>query len=170
MRLIKFLEAIQSIPPILQGLAAEARKTSSFEEFQRDFLGQIKHGTYWHLTDNPQFTIDPKLGPSDQSSIATGSMDVGKLMITSHLEHWEDFYNTDPNTGERVQIRPYAGPRIRDRFQLVVFNAMAVNINRWGMSSGANACRAGMDKARMVPLKNPNQIKSQKSTRSEKMM
>ena len=108
MRLIKFLEAIQSIPPILQGLAAEARKTSSFEEFQRDFLGQIKHGTYWHLTDNPQFTIDPKLGPSDQSSIATGSMDVGKLMITSHLEHWEDFYNTDPNTGERVQIRPYA--------------------------------------------------------------
>jgi len=108
MRLIKFLEAIQSIPSILQGLAAEARKTSSFEEFQRDFLGQIKHGTYWHLTDNPQFTIDPKLGPSDQSSIATGSMDVGKLMITSHLEYWEDFYNTDPNTGERVQIRPYA--------------------------------------------------------------
>ena len=107
MRLVQFLEAID-IPSLLQGLAAEARKVSSFEEFQRDFIGQIKHGTYWHLTDNPQFTIDPKLGPRDLSSMAAGSTEPGKLMITSHLEHWEDFYNTDPKTGKEVITRPYA--------------------------------------------------------------
>lgn len=103
MRLVQFLEAIQEIPSILKGLAAEAHKAPTFEEFERDFIGQIKHGTYWHLTDNPQFTIDPKLGPRDQSSIAVGSsMDPGKLMITSHFEYWNDFYN-----GE-TQTRPYA--------------------------------------------------------------
>ena len=107
MRLVQFLEAIE-ISPLLQSLAAEARKAPSFEEFQRDFIGQIKHGTYWHLTDNPQFIIDPKLGPRDLSSMAAGSMEPGKLMITSHLDHWDDFYNTDPETGEEVITRPYA--------------------------------------------------------------
>jgi hypothetical protein len=70
------------------GLAAEARKAGSFEEFERDYIGQIKHGLYWHITDNPEFTLDPTKGPRDMSSMADGRMDAGKLMITSHLENW----------------------------------------------------------------------------------
>ena len=63
-----------------------------------------------------------------------------------------------------------AGPIIRDKFQPVVFSAIAVNINFSGMSSGTKAWREGMDNARIVPLKKPNQIKSQKVTASEKIM
>ena len=63
-----------------------------------------------------------------------------------------------------------AGPIMRARFQPVVLRPMAAN-SRWsGMSSGTKACRAGMDNASTAPLKNPNQMKSQKPTLPEKMM
>ena len=59
---------------------------------------------------------------------------------------------------------------IRDKFQPVVFKAMAVKIKRSGMISGTKAWRAGIDSARIVPLKNPNQIKSQNVTLPLKMI
>jgi hypothetical protein len=79
------------IPKSLQGLAAEALKYDTFKEFEHAFLGEIKHGTYWHWTDDPNFKIDPSKGPRDMSSLSTGSMDAGKLMITSDLEYWSDY-------------------------------------------------------------------------------
>jgi len=85
----RFLDFLKQFKPQSQaGLAAEALKSPSFEEFEHNFLGQIKHGTYWHITDNPNFTIDPLKGPRDMSSMSTGKMTPGALMITSHLENW----------------------------------------------------------------------------------
>ncbi len=78
--------------PHLKGLAAEAKKYDTPEEFEKDFLVHIKHGKYWHITDNPNFKIDSLKGPRDMSSIASGQMEPGKLMITSHLEHWTENY------------------------------------------------------------------------------
>lgn len=75
-------------PQSLKGLAAEALKVDSFEEFEKDYTIEIKHGTYWHLTKDPNFQIDPKKGPSDASSLATGQMTAGKLMVSTHLENW----------------------------------------------------------------------------------
>ena len=79
------------LPLILKGLAAEARKAGSWEEFEKDFLRQIKHGLYWHWTDDPDFKIDSTKGPRDMSSMAFGTMDVGKLMITSDLDNWASY-------------------------------------------------------------------------------
>lgn len=76
------------IPRALMGLAAEARKCASFEEFEHDYSREIKHGKYWHVTSDPNFTIDLLKGPRDMSSMASGGAKVGKLMITSHLEFW----------------------------------------------------------------------------------
>ena len=90
------------------GLAAEARKAGSFEEFRRDYLVGIKHGLYWHVTDNPQFAIDVAKGPRDMSSMAEGDMTAGALMVTSHLENWDTYYNFDPETEEPRMTRPYA--------------------------------------------------------------
>ncbi len=81
----------QSYGP-LEALASEARKASSFDEFESNFSREIKHGQYWHITDDPNFTIDPAKGPRDMSSLANGEMEPGKLMITSHLENWEAEY------------------------------------------------------------------------------
>lgn len=80
----------QSISPILAGLAAEAQKYATPEEFEKAFIHDIKHGMYWHLTDNSDFFIDPELGPRDMSSMSMNNdnLDKGKLMVTSHLEHW----------------------------------------------------------------------------------
>lgn len=84
-----FLDFLKQYKPqSLAGLAAEALKSPTFDDFEHNFLGQIKHGTYWHITDNPNFTIDPLKGPRDMSSMATGEMTPGALMITSHLENW----------------------------------------------------------------------------------
>ena len=78
-------------PSLLKGLAAEARKAGSFQEFERDYTLQIKHGLYWHWTEDPHFQINPEKGPRDMSSIGGGGMDKGKLMITSHLSYWSDY-------------------------------------------------------------------------------
>lgn len=77
----------------LSGLRAEAAKYPTFEEFERAFLGDIKHGTYWHITDDPHFAIDPRRGPRDMSSMSTShEPSAGRLMITSHLDYWLDEY------------------------------------------------------------------------------
>ena len=81
-------------------LAGEALKYDTFDDFERAFIRQIKHGRYYHVTDNPNFTIDPLRGPRDLSSLAgEASPAQGKLMITSHLENWTDFYK-----GERQYV------------------------------------------------------------------
>jgi len=81
------------IPEALSGLIAEARKCDNWEEFEKDFIVQKKHGTYWHITDNPNFFIDPQKGPRDMSSMAYDhSISKGKLMITSHLDNWAANY------------------------------------------------------------------------------
>ena len=85
-QLSKFLETFK--PQSLKGLAAEALKAPNFQDFEKDYLVQIKHGTYWHITDNPNFTIDPKNGPTDYSSIGTNKKSIGSLMVTTDLEHW----------------------------------------------------------------------------------
>ena len=106
--MINWLVKIASnIPASLQGLASEAIKCTTFEEFKKSFLRDIKHGTYWHITDNPNFTIDPTMGPRDMSSMGMGSASVGSLMVTSDLMNWHSSYNYDPSGKKNVQ-RPYA--------------------------------------------------------------
>jgi hypothetical protein len=73
---------------LLDGLKAEARKAPTFGDFRHDFLIEIKHGLYFHVTDDPDFAIDPAKGPRDMSSMADGTPSPGKLMVTSHLENW----------------------------------------------------------------------------------
>ena len=82
----------------LQGLAAEARKCKTYAEFDKAFGLQLKHGRYYHLTEDPNFHIDPLKGPRDLSSMSSGTrMNIGKFMITSHLAYWiEEFERTRP--------------------------------------------------------------------------
>lgn len=84
-------ETRANLPYVIRQLVAEARKAGDFETFQKDYQFQLKHGLYYHWTDNPNFTIDPSKGPRDMSSIADGSVDPGKLMVTSHLAYWSDY-------------------------------------------------------------------------------
>ena len=69
-------------------LMEEAQKYPDFESFSRDFSLEIKHGRYWHITDDPRFGIDPQRGPRDMSSLGAGVMTPSQLMTTSHLEYW----------------------------------------------------------------------------------
>jgi hypothetical protein len=89
------------IPPSLKGLAAEARKAGSFAEFKRDFILQIKHGTYWHWTEDPDFFIDPAKGPRDMMNFGK-VLHPGTLMVTSHLSWWSDY--DGPNGGGRPWV------------------------------------------------------------------
>lgn len=84
---------LSSIPLLLRPLAEEAIKYDTFDEFEKAFLIEIKHGRYYHVTDNPNFFIDPVKGPRDMSSMAAQSApQKGKLMITSDLSLWADEY------------------------------------------------------------------------------
>ena len=57
-------------PQSLRGLAVEALKSDSPKDFEKNYILEIKHGTYWHITEDPSFTIDPLKGPKDMSSMA----------------------------------------------------------------------------------------------------
>lgn len=94
---------------LMPGLAAEARKAGSYEEFFKDFAGEIKHGRYYHWTDDPDFKIDPKKGPRDMSSIGTGQVDAGRLMVTSDLGYWSQY------GGEVRSYHPDLGPQMSGR-------------------------------------------------------
>lgn len=82
----------RGVPKSLMGLAAEARKSQDFEEFEKNYSHEIKHGLYWHVSDNPNFSIDLKKGPRDMSSMGGGGMTTGKLMVTSDLPNWVAYY------------------------------------------------------------------------------
>lgn len=88
------------IPRFLNGLVAEARKAGSYETFRLDYLNEIKHGFYWHVTEHSNFTIDPhQRGPRDMSSMSNGQETANKLMVTTHLKFWTEYYGDG---------RPYA--------------------------------------------------------------
>lgn len=72
----------------LPGLAAEARKSPSFQDFENDFIVQGKQGVYYHVTGQKNFQIDPEKGPTDASTLSEGATEKGALMVTSDLENW----------------------------------------------------------------------------------
>ncbi len=91
-------------PQSLVGLASEALKCENFEDFESDYLGDIKHGTYWHVTNNPNFAIDLSTGPRDMSSMATSKIGIGSLMVTSDLTHWADYYGNSRGYAAEIDL------------------------------------------------------------------
>ena len=86
-------EGTGKIPATMQPLAQEAAKYDKFEDFEKAFSHEIKHGRYYHVTDNPNFKIDSSTGPQDASSMAGKPVPAkGKLMITSDLDNWAAEY------------------------------------------------------------------------------
>ena len=86
-------EVTGKIPAKMQPLAQEAAKYDKFEDFEKAFSHEIRHGRYYHVTDNPNFKIDSSTGPQDASSMAGKPVPAkGKLMITSDLDNWAAEY------------------------------------------------------------------------------
>jgi len=95
----------------LSTLVKQARKFSNFDDFSNLYSIDIYHGYYWHLTTNPAFTISTEIAPRDMSSMSAGgggNINKGAIMLTSDLEYWEGYYNTNPYTDKREVKRPYA--------------------------------------------------------------
>lgn len=88
----------------LSALVKVAKQSDTFDQFNKFYSIYINHGYFWHLTDNPKFKVDPKMGPRDMSSMASGTTAVGDLMVTSDIDAWHDYYN---KSGYGIS-RPYA--------------------------------------------------------------
>lgn len=73
-------------------LAREAARFPDADSFRNSFLRGESRGSFYHITDNPKFKINPELGPRDMSSMASGQMAKGKLMVTSTIENWAENY------------------------------------------------------------------------------
>ena len=86
-----FVSAAPSVD-VLHGLRVDALKAPSFEDFKKDYTQQIKHGKYYHITEDPNFRIDPEKGASDTMSYSTGQPQKGSLMVTSDLPYWAAGY------------------------------------------------------------------------------
>jgi len=93
----------------LTALVKQAKKFTNFEDFSTFYFIDLYHGYYWHLTDNPEFTISNTTGPRDMSSLSSGRVtEKGAIMLTSNLEQWDEYYNTSRDTGKRDIKRNYA--------------------------------------------------------------
>ena len=88
----KSIENIKSPEDVFSGLYADALKAPSFEDFKKDYTQQMKHGKYYHITEDPNFRIDPEKGASDTMSYSTSQPQKGSLMITSDLPYWAEGY------------------------------------------------------------------------------
>ena len=78
------------IPTSLKPLAKEARKYDNFDEFSSDYSIDLIRGRYWHITDNPNFSIR-KVAPRDLSSMAMGGTTPG-LMVSYTPEVWRVYF------------------------------------------------------------------------------
>jgi len=97
---INFLESREIARNTLKKFASQYE---DFKDFEKSFLVDLNHGYYWHITDDPNFSISGIKGPRDMSSMSDGRInEPGALMVTTHLEHWDEHYN-----GEET-ARPYA--------------------------------------------------------------
>ena len=90
----------------LQPLVAEALKANSYEEFEKNYMTGGKRGMYWHVTEDPNFFIDPSKGPRDMSAGGAGSGlgAIGDLMISSDLDNWASYYGKKRKYAARVDM------------------------------------------------------------------
>jgi GNAT superfamily N-acetyltransferase len=69
-----------------------AKQYDTFDEFRRDWVTKNYHGIYWHVTDDPNFKIDPHYVPREMSSMGTGeggpSEGPGALEVTTDPQNW----------------------------------------------------------------------------------
>lgn len=88
---------------ILYPLKREALKFDNFKDFSHSYSVFGNHGLYFHLTKDPNFTYNPKIGSRDMSSMASGeSSEKGSFMVTSSFEHWDYYYNFDEDENPRT--------------------------------------------------------------------
>jgi hypothetical protein len=91
-----WLESVSKYDFAKAALEKFALRFDDFEKFSRFYSLEINHGYYWHLTDDPKFGPSEMKGPRDMSSMASGGVrEPGALMVTSHLNYWDEFYNED---------------------------------------------------------------------------
>ena len=76
----------KGLPSILEPLAKEAHKYKSSDDYQAAFLGDINHGIWFHVTDNPKFTVSKEIVPKDYSSMSPGGGGTKGLMVTGDLD------------------------------------------------------------------------------------
>jgi 8-oxo-dGTP pyrophosphatase MutT (NUDIX family) len=79
----------EKISPQLVPLIKLAKYYSTFQEFERDYSGNNFHGFYWHLTNNPNFQINPEYAPRDLSSMAASGTGTPGLMVTTDIGNWD---------------------------------------------------------------------------------
>jgi len=80
-----------AIPRRLESLAAEACKYDSFEDFSRAFSFGLMRGQYWHVTDDPNFSIR-RIAPRDLSSLSHGEGGEVGLMVSYTPELWASYF------------------------------------------------------------------------------
>ena len=71
-------------------LAHQAMHYNNFKDFENDYKFKNYHGLYWHLTNDPNFIINPKQAPRDASTMASIENATPGLMITTDIGSWDD--------------------------------------------------------------------------------
>lgn len=80
---------LRALEPLMQ----EARKYENFDDFSHDFSIRGMHGRYWHLTEDPNFTIDPTYMPKDYMTGAGSEHIAGVgLMVSSVPDRWRGYF------------------------------------------------------------------------------
>lgn len=84
-------------------LIDQAKQYNDFESFQRDFVGRNFHGTYWHLTQDPNFKINPLQAPREGSSMGATNVRPG-LMVTTDLANWKSVLGPSRKYVAQVEV------------------------------------------------------------------
>ena len=141
---------IKKIPKILEPLAEEARKYKTPEEFARAFSIYNMHGRYWHITDDPNFTIK-NISPRDLSTMGTGRGARVGLMVTSNPEWWSEHfperkYIAEIDMSKAIPDKDY---KLVDRgfgHEIFIHNLNSVKVKRvYPLKSGLQAYRRYFD-------------------------
>jgi hypothetical protein len=94
--------ATGKLHPLQANMVAAAQQSPTSLDFKKKYWGSYASPVAWHLTDNPNFKIDPNKGPREMSSLSSSMKpDKGKLMFTTSLSNWDNYYNKyDADSGK----------------------------------------------------------------------
>lgn len=76
---------------------ANAGLFPQISELSGEYIAKVASESYWHITRDPYFKINPNQSPTDSSSTAFGDEPTPGLMVTQDPHYWASMFHSHPD-------------------------------------------------------------------------
>lgn len=146
------VEENKDISKSLKPLGFEVCKYDDFEKYSGQYSWNLMRGRYWHITDDPNFTIK-NIVPRDLSSMGSGGGPPG-LMVSYTPSLWHSMfekrkYAAEIDLSKAIEGRDFTNVNRGFGHEIFINNLGTVSVKR--VTTVKNAVRAENEYNRKIP-------------------